>query len=190
SCGVDSERPWLVIHPGASASSRRYPAEQFVRVAEGFAEAGLQVVFTGASNEQALVEGIRREMLFPSHSLVGRLDLGQLAALLQKAAALIANNTGPVHVAAAVGAPVVVLYALTNPQHAPWRTPHRVLFSDVPCKYCYKSVCPDGRHFCLRRITPESVLEATWELLAATHSARGAEAAAETIVVGESACTR
>jgi ADP-heptose:LPS heptosyltransferase len=53
------------------------------------------------------------------------------------------------HVAAAVGTPVVDLYALTNPQHTPWGVPHRVRFHDVPCKYCYKSVCPEGHGHCL-----------------------------------------
>lgn len=188
SCGVDPTRSWVVIHPGASAPSRRYPPEHFVRVADGLSESGLQVVFTGTANEETLIEGIRDEMRFPSHSLLGRLDLGQLAALLKGAAAVIANNTGPVHVAAAVGAPVVDLYALTNPQHAPWQTPHRVLFSDVPCKYCYKSVCPSGRHDCLRRITPDAVLEATWELIEATRTAGGAESVQETTVVGGTVC--
>jgi ADP-heptose:LPS heptosyltransferase len=67
--------------------------------------------------------------------------------------------------AAALGTPVVDLYALTNPQHTPWETPHRVLFHDVPCKYCYKSVCPEGHHDCLRRVPPEAVVRAARELL-------------------------
>jgi ADP-heptose:LPS heptosyltransferase len=54
-----------------------------------------------------------------------------------------------VHIAAAMGTPVVDLYALTNPQHTPWLVPHRVLSRDVPCKYCYKSVCPRGHMECL-----------------------------------------
>ena len=74
-----------------------------------------------------------------------------------------ANNTGPVHIAAAVGTPVVDLYALTNPQHTPWGVPNRVLFHDVPCKYCYKSVCPQGHHDCLRLVRPEDVVTAVIE---------------------------
>ena len=49
--------------------------------------------------------------------------------------------------------PVVDIYALTNPQHTPWGVPNRVLYHDVPCKHCYKSVCPEGHHDCLRRVT-------------------------------------
>ena len=80
---------------------------------------------------------------------------------------LVSNNSGPVHVAAAVGTPVVDLYALTNPQHTPWGVPHRVLFHDVPCRYCYKSVCPEGHHDCLRRVPPKAVVEAALSLLSA-----------------------
>ena len=96
----------------------------------------------------------------------GVLALDELAALIALAPVLIANNTGPAHIAAAVGTPVVDLYALTNPQHTPWMVPNRVLSHDVPCKYCYKSVCPEGHHHCLRLITPSEVVRATYELLA------------------------
>ena len=87
----------------------------------------------------------------PSHSLAGQLGLADLAALIALAPVLVTNNTGPAHVAAAVGTPVVDLYALTNPQHTPWGVPSRVLFHDVPCKFCYKSVCPERHHDCLAR---------------------------------------
>src|SRR5690606_39098413 len=82
------------------------------------------------------------------------------------AALLVCNNSGPAHIAAALGVPVVDLYALTNPQHTPWQVPHRVLFHDVPCKYCYRSVCPQGHHACLAEVAPASVAAAARELLA------------------------
>jgi ADP-heptose:LPS heptosyltransferase len=97
--------------------------------------------------------------------MAGQLELGELAAVIQRASLLIANNTGPVHVAAAIGTPVVDLYALTNPQHTPWRVLSRVLFHDVPCRYCYKSVCPEQHHACLRQVSPEAVAHAALELL-------------------------
>ncbi|NJL21916.1 MAG: glycosyltransferase family 9 protein, partial [Leptolyngbyaceae cyanobacterium SM1_3_5] len=102
---------------------------------------------------------------------VDRLNLPQLTALLEFAPLLISNNTGPVHIAAAVGTPVVDLYALTNPQHTPWGVPNRALFHDVPCRICYKSICPEGHHHCLRLVTPESVVAAAIDLLGETQSA-------------------
>jgi lipopolysaccharide heptosyltransferase II len=157
---------WVVIHPGASAPSRRYPPEGFARAAATLVrEHDLGVVFTGTAAEVELVESVRAQMGAPSQSLAGRLNLAELAALIEAAPLLIANNSGPAHVAAAVGTPVVDLYALTNPQHTPWAVPHRVLSYDVPCRNCYRSVCPEGHHDCLRRVPPQAVVAAACHLL-------------------------
>ncbi|HWP34188.1 MAG TPA: glycosyltransferase family 9 protein, partial [Thermodesulfobacteriota bacterium] len=165
--GLARERPWAVVHPGASAPSRRYPPEGYAEAARRLVlESGWQVVFTGRGDEEELVERIRAAMGAPSYALVGRLDLGELAALLEQAPVLVANNTGPVHVAAAVGTPVVDLYALTNPQHTPWGVDHRVLSHDVPCRYCYTSVCPEGHHRCLRLVPPGAIVAAARALAA------------------------
>lgn len=162
---IDLDRPWVVVHPGATAPSRRYPAEGFAAAARDLvAERKWLVLFTGTEEERDLVRQIQAIMGVPSYSLVGFLDLAELAALLSVAPLLITNNTGPVHVAAAVGTPVVDLYALTNPQHTPWMVPHRVLSHDVPCKYCYKSVCPEGHHDCLRLVRPEAIVRAASDL--------------------------
>jgi lipopolysaccharide heptosyltransferase II len=171
--GIDLGRPWIVVHPGASAPSRRYPAEGFAAVARRLAtEAGWQVVFSGLPDERDLVAAIRQEMDAPSQAFVGELALSELAALISAAPLLLANNTGPAHIAAAVGTPVVDLYALTNPQHTPWGVPNRVLSHDVPCKNCFKSVCPLGHHDCLRLVTPAAVVAAVRELFAEAGASR------------------
>ncbi len=172
------EEPWVLIHPGASAPSRRYPPEHFARAAELLArEHGLPIVFSGSGGERELIESIRTAVATLSHSLAGRLNLAELAALVKLAPLLITNNTGPAHIAAAVGTPVVDLYALTNPQHTPWQVPHRLLFHDVPCKNCFKSICPQGHHDCLARVPPESVARAALELLATNNPSRARSAA-------------
>jgi lipopolysaccharide heptosyltransferase II len=164
--GLDVNRPWVVIHPGASAASRRYPAASFAMVARRLVEdLEYQVVLSGGESERELVRTIQELMVVPSHSLAGCLNLAELAALISLTPVLVANNSGPVHVAAAVGTPVVDVYALTNPQHTPWAVPNRVLSHDVPCKYCYRSICPEGHHNCLRLVTPEAIVEATRELM-------------------------
>jgi lipopolysaccharide heptosyltransferase II len=166
SLGVDPGSDWILIHPGASAPSRRYPPGHFAAAADLLAlEHHLPIVFSGAEAERELIQGIRAAMHAPAHSLAGQLDLAELAALISLAPVLISNNTGPAHIAAAVGTPVVDLYALTNPQHTPWRVPSRVLNFDVPCKNCFKSVCPEGHHDCLARVPPESVARAALELI-------------------------
>jgi lipopolysaccharide heptosyltransferase II len=171
--GLRSHRPWVVIHPGASAPSRRYRPEGFAEAARQLVhEHGVQVVFTGSSDEAELVDSIRAMMQGPSITLAGTLGLAELAATIRLAPVLIANNTGPVHIAAAVGTSVVDIYALTNRQHTPWGVAHRVLSHEVPCAPCYKSVCPEGHHDCLRRVPPEAIVQATQELLAACAAAR------------------
>ena len=166
--GLDLDAPWVVIHPGASAPSRRYPAEQFAGVAQELAQSdSLQLVFTGSTSERDLVDSIRSTAGERTWSLVGETTLEELAALLSLAPLLISNNTGPVHLAAAVGTSVVDLYALTNMQHAPWQVPHELLFHDVPCRNCYKSICPLEHHDCLRLVPPAAVASAARRLLAA-----------------------
>jgi ADP-heptose:LPS heptosyltransferase len=168
--GIDLAQPWLVIHPGATAASRRYPPEGFAAVAQALTQMGLQILFTGTQPELELVRSIQQMMSVPSYSLVDRLSLAELAALLSFSPLLLANNTGPVHIASALGTPIVDLYALTNLQHTPWNAPHRVLFHDVPCRLCYKSICPEQHHHCLRLVTPETVIQAVLDLFAETQS--------------------
>jgi lipopolysaccharide heptosyltransferase II len=168
--GVDRHRPWAVIHPGASAPSRRYPPTSFAAVARALARSGWRLVFTGDAAEAPLVERILADAGVEGASLAGALSVADLAALLAMAPVLISNNTGPVHLAAAVATPVVDLYALTNLQHAPWGVPSRVLFQDVPCRGCRQSVCPLAQNDCLALVPPEVVVEAAIELVEQAHS--------------------
>jgi ADP-heptose:LPS heptosyltransferase len=143
------------MHPGASAPSRRYPADRYAAVAQELIKQGYQVALTGTADEVELTEQIRAAAGPSAASLAGKLKLPETAALLSLAPLLIANNTGVVHIAAAAGTPVVDLYALTNPQHTPWAVPSRILFHDVPCKNCFKSICPERHHNCLRLVDPQ-----------------------------------
>jgi len=173
---IGSSQPWIVLHPGATAASRRYPPQHFAEAAAALArQLRCPLVFTGSADEAPLIDRIRSGIP-GTHSLAGRLSLGQLGALIARAPLLISNNTGPAHIAAAVGTPVVNLYALTNPQHTPWQVPSRVLFHDVPCRYCYKSVCPQGHHACLAAVAPERVVNAALDLLSARHAATATSA--------------
>ncbi|MBF6991754.1 glycosyltransferase family 9 protein [Cupriavidus sp. IK-TO18] len=160
--------PLVVVHPGASAASRRWPAARFAEVAHALAtQAGAHVLVTGADSERETVQAVcaaaHHACVVP---LAGALTLGEMGALLEAADLLVSNNTGPVHLAAALGTPVVDLYALTNPQHTPWQVPHRTLFADVPCRYCYKSTCPQGHHRCLEDVPAAHAVQAALALLA------------------------
>jgi lipopolysaccharide heptosyltransferase II len=162
--GIDPERPWIVVHPGATASSRRYDPERFARAGAELARTlRCQVAITGDASERELTERVRAATGGAARSLAGTLSLAEFAGVIEQAPLLISNNTAAVHVAAAVGTPVVDLYALTNPQHTPWQVPHRVLSHDVPCRNCYKSECPHGHHACLD-VPVDAVVSAACEL--------------------------
>jgi ADP-heptose:LPS heptosyltransferase len=157
------------VHPGASAASRRYPEELMASAACELAErTGRRILFTGNRDEAPGVQRIAAQVK-DAYSLAGLLSLGELAALISFSPLLLTNNTGPAHIAAALGTPVVDLYALTNPQHAPWQVPSRVLYHDVPCRFCQKSVCPQGHQHCLAMIQPSRVIAACIELLEKRH---------------------
>ena len=171
---VDPHRPLLVIHPGCSMPARTYPYDMYTRVLDLVIERlGATVVVTGTQDEQTLVERLldrvqehnRRAIL----ACAGTLPFPDFCALIEAADLVITNNTGPMHIAAAVKTPVVALFALTNPpeQWGPWHVPHRQLYHDVSCRICYNRICPYN-HECLRLITPEIVADAAEELLMET----------------------
>lgn len=173
SAGLDRRADFVLLHPGASAVSRRYPPELFAQAAQAIYEnLELPLVFVGDEGELDLIERIRGALAAPSCSLAGQLDLATFAAVLERARLLVANNSGPVHLAAALGTPVVDLYALTNPQHAPWLVPHRLLTHDVPCRWYYRSVCTHEHHSCMRGIAPQRVADAAAELSQLGHGRR------------------
>ncbi|MBV9198027.1 MAG: glycosyltransferase family 9 protein [Solirubrobacterales bacterium] len=198
--GLGDARNWILVHPGASASSRRYPATLLAEACRALVrEHGVRLVFSGEAADHALVEEIRAGVeevragveearagadevraggASPALSLAGALGLAELAALVAAAPVLVAGNTGPVHLAAATGTPVVDLYALTNPQHTPWQVPSVVLYHDVPCRWCYRSVCPEGHHRCLAGVAPERVVAAALRLLRGGEAERWTEAVA------------
>lgn len=164
--GIGSEQPFVLMHPGASAPSRRYPPHLWSQVISALAARRRgPIVLSGDAAESALLDEISDATGARVISLAGQLDLGQLGAAIQLAAVMVSNNTGPAHMAAALGTPLVDLYALTNPQHTPWQVPHRILFHDVACRFCYKSLCPEGHNACLSLLEPVHVAQAICSLM-------------------------
>jgi ADP-heptose:LPS heptosyltransferase len=163
--GVQHRR-WVAVHAGASAPARTCPPElmaEACRILER--DHRLTLVLTGDEHDHAYAEEVMARVGSGRVSLVGALNLAELAAVIEAAPVLLCGNTGPAHLASAVSTPVVDLYALTNPQHTPWRVRSAVLYRDVPCRWCYSSVCPEGHHMCLRGIEPAAIARAVVGLL-------------------------
>lgn len=163
--GIAAESGWVLLHPGASAPSRRYPLDRYAQVVATLTrDCGRRVLVAGGADEVDAAAELVRQTGGAAVSVAGRLDLAAYAALTGRAGLFIGNNSGPAHIAAAMGTPSVILYALTNPQHTPWGVPARVLSHDVPCRNCERSACPMGHHRCLLGVSPETVVAAALDL--------------------------
>ena len=165
--GVERDQPFAVLAAGASCAARRYPPERSADVAARLTEAGLPVVVVGSEKEADLLQPIldaNRDR--PVSSLVGRTSVAELAAVLARSALVVTNDSGPMHLADAVGRPQVVLFSGTDleSQWEPRRSPTRVLRRPTPCAPCYRFDCPFDVA-CLD-IPPAEVVEHALDLLA------------------------
>lgn len=131
--------PRVALHPGANDARRRWPAERFAQVADTLTGRGYQVVITGSVQEAELVERVAALTRPRVGSLAGRLSLGGLAGLYAECAAVVANDTGPLHLAGALGTPTVGIYWLSNFFNCapPVRSRHRPVASwTADCPVC------------------------------------------------------
>ncbi len=153
---------YVVVHPGASVPARAWPAERHAALVGALASRGVPVVVTGGPDEVALTARVAAGAGPGVHDLGGRTDLAALTEVLAGAVAVVVGNTGPAHLAAAVGTPVAWLHAPTVPaaRWRPWRVPHERLAVDVPCAGCRARDCPVPRHPCMSGVGVDRVLEA------------------------------
>ena len=158
--------PYVVVHPGASVPARAWAPERNAELVTALADAGRRVVVTGALGERELTARVAGPPRPEVTDLGGATDLPGLAAVLAGAGAVVVGNTGPAHLAAAVGTPVVSLFAPTVPavRWRPWRVPHVLLGMDVPCAGCRARRCPVPGHPCLGGVGVEDVLAAVERL--------------------------
>ncbi|MFI6266399.1 HAD-IIIA family hydrolase [Micromonospora sp. NPDC051006] len=151
---------YVVLHPGSSVPSRACPPELAVRIARSLADAGHRVVVTGTPDERELTAAVAGS---GGLDLGGRTGLAELAAVIAGAGAVVVGNTGPAHLAAAFGVPVVSLFAPTVPfgQWGPYRVPTvRLGDATAGCRDTRAAACPVPGHPCLAGIDPADVVEA------------------------------
>uniref|UniRef100_UPI00313C8013 glycosyltransferase family 9 protein n=1 Tax=Nocardia otitidiscaviarum TaxID=1823 RepID=UPI00313C8013 len=156
---------YVVVHPGAAVPARRMSARRSRALVAALAGAGYRVVVTGGPDERPLTATVAGEGAL---DLGGATDLPRLAAVLRDARAVVAPNTGAAHLAAAVGTPVVSLFAPVVPARrwAPFGVPSIVLGDqDAPCAGTRARDCPVPGHPCLDGITDTAVVGAVRELL-------------------------
>jgi heptosyltransferase-2 len=176
-CGLDpaldrpaasGRSPLIVLNPGAQyGAAKLWKAEHFAALADRFtSELGATVLLSASPKERAIVEAIRSHMRGPSVDLSSAgMTLGSLKDLVRRCDLMVTNDTGPRHVAAAFGVPVVTVFGPTHPEWTDIYYPaERQVRIDVFCGPCQKKVCPLD-HRCMTGVTPAMVWDASMQLL-------------------------
>jgi len=160
---VDAPRPMLAVILGSSWPSRIYFPESTAAVIGDLARSGgnspaLFPVLLGGPDETGLARDVMRELgATPALNLAGRTSIRDLIAIFPECAAAFGPDSGPMHIAAAVGCPVVSLWGATAAERsAPWGFAEFAISGAIPCHPCYLRQCPIGRE-CMRRISPNEV---------------------------------
>jgi ADP-heptose:LPS heptosyltransferase len=155
--------PYVVVHPGASAPARAWAPLRHAALVAALVAAGRRVVVTGGEDERALTALVAGPPRPGVADLGGQLDLARLAEVLAGAEAVVVGNTGPAHLAAAVGTPVVSLFAPVVPaaRWRPWKVPHLLLGDQgAACAGSRARICPVPGHPCLDGVQVDEVVAA------------------------------
>lgn len=167
---ANSSGPLLVIQPGTRWQTKQWPIRHFAEVARrAMKQLGMSVIVIGSRNENADAQGLVDlvKQVMPRgdiRSLAGKTSIKQLAALLQQAELVLSNDSGPLHLAAGLGTPVVGVFTCTSPiRSGPPGNHHQLVSTHLPCAGSYCKKCPQrgvGYLACFEELTPERVWQA------------------------------
>lgn len=163
--GWDGHAPLVGIHPSASRPHRQWFPDRFAQVCDALAERGIASVLLGGPGDQGLAGEILAHCRCQPLVLTGKLTILQLAALMPLLRTLVTADSGPMHIAAAMGTRVVALYGVSDPAYTgPFGEGHVVIRHHEPCNGCSAERCVQERE-CMRRITVEEVVEAVAQVV-------------------------
>jgi ADP-heptose:LPS heptosyltransferase len=168
--GVTLSKPWIVCHPGVSEIKRQFPVDDWVEAIKKMKSAlGCQIILTGVEHEKPLTEDIRLRAGSETISVAGTLSLEEFIMVINYAPLVITVNTSTAHISAATKTKVIVLYAMTNPQHTPWKAEGRVLPFSVPDELKSKNEIlrfVDKKYFPVAtvKISPDEIVDAAQKM--------------------------
>jgi lipopolysaccharide heptosyltransferase I len=160
--GLKAEQSWIAMNVSARWTTKRWPAQYFAAVADRLQADGLgPVAIIGAPDDRPAARAVIAQAQRSIIDLTGTMSVGLLPALLSSTSVLLTNDSGPLHVAVAMGTPVVALFGPTDPTRTgPYGLSHGSLTSGVPCRPCFNRVCRNPTQLeCLYAITPERVAD-------------------------------
>jgi heptosyltransferase-2 len=159
--GLDRSRPVIVFCTGAEyGPAKRWPATHFAELARRLGARGARVWMIGSENDRVLGEQIAMDSEGAALNLCGKTDLASAIDLMSLAEVVVSNDTGLMHVAAALERPLIALYGSSSPEHTPPLSDSaRILrLEGLACSPCYKRECPLGHFRCMNELTPELVM--------------------------------
>jgi len=158
--GIDLSKPTVAIHPGSPVPLKRWPEKRFAELADILIEKKRQVLFLGVLDENQLLEEIQAQMRHKSVNIAGRTNLRQLGAVLQQCDLFIGNDSGPMHLAAAVGTRVIGLFGPGSPERfGPFGDNCTTIRKKPDCPPCMKEECRFGEQGCIIEIAVQDVLD-------------------------------
>ena len=170
--GVKEGAPILALCPGAEfGTAKRWPPEHYARLAGYYLERGWRVQLFGSDNDRPVCRAIREACGADTacQDLAGETSLAEAVDLLSLASAVVSNDSGLMHIAAALERPLVAVYGATSPEFTPpLGTRASLQVSDIDCAPCFRRECPLGHHRCMRDTSPETVLAKLEALLGDT----------------------
>ena len=167
SLGIERGAPIVAINPGATyGSAKRWYPDRFAAVADALsAEWGARIVVVGSTAETPLAGEIEAAMRNPPVNLAGKTTVRELMALLSLSSFLVTNDSGPMHIGAALGVPLVAIFGPTDWRRtSPWSERAKVVRVEIDCSPCRLRVCDRG-HECMLGVTPGMVVDAARQLL-------------------------
>lgn len=155
--GLDMERPFIILSPGANWPNKRWPTARFAELTDLLNAKNIPVVLTGGPDDAKLADEIKRAAAIPPVDLTGKTSLKELAWIIKQAAVFVGGDTGPMHLAAALGTPITALHGPTDTiRNGPYGQGHTTLVAARDCAGCWKRSCPKGLD-CLEIISAEQV---------------------------------
>ena len=160
--GLDRNRPAAALCPGAEyGPAKRWPARYFAELAHGLAARGCAVWLVGSQSDRQVGAEIERAAGGICRNLCGETTLTEAIDVLASSTLVVSNDSGLMHVAAALGKPLIALYGSSSPAFTPPLSSRaQILKLDLPCSPCFQRECPLGHFNCMMQLTPERVLAA------------------------------
>ncbi len=171
--GIERNKPLIACHVSSNnGQAKRWPIPYWAKLADHLiGEDDCTLIFTGAPDDLPLISAITQRMREPAYNLAGKTNLSQLAAVLQTVDLLITGDSGPMHIAAAVGTTLIAIHGPTDPALSGPVSPHATILRDpIWCSPCYKAkgAPADCRFYttqCMKNVTPDQVLAAIHQKL-------------------------